>query len=286
MNAPIMWQDIGWNGIWLQVPHDWHPAVILADYLLFETGYHPVFEIRWQTVPGRFSAQGVLRKLARSLDDARIIPCQLPPDWRTALADRHQVHGFEWQQPGAGGRGILLHNPSTSMAMLLRFHQAEDAPTAPSGRILASLREQPQEGAHTWTIFDISARLPARMRLVGQRFLPGSYTIDFRQDHLLLSLLRFKPAQELLRHRSLAQFGGHLADGAQLVHHNDHAATWQEDGSTARTLLRRLQGKKAHQVLVLWHIPQKNVILGLHGKSNRPIQKSLLQEIKTHYTAL
>ncbi len=280
------WQEIGWNGISLLVPGSWHPAVILESYLLFEEDYRPVFEIRWQQGRGRFPARRLLRKLERSLGEARIDPWQPPADWLAALSGC-QVHGFRWRQAEAGGRGLLFHNPATGRSVLLRFHLDQAANAACCARVVGSLYEQPPAGDRTWAVFDIRARLPARMRLAGQRFLPGSYAIDFRQDHLLVSLLRFKPAGELLRGRSLADFGDHLAQGATLVPGSaPDTATWQDGGSAARRLLRRLQRKKAYHQLILWHVPEKNVILGLRVKSNRPIPPSRVRTIREGYIAL
>ncbi len=286
MNSMVTWQEIGWNGILLRVPGTWHPAVILAGYLLFEEDYRPVFEIRWQMVRGRFSAERVLRKLARATGDTGLVPWQPPPEWRDALSGC-RMHGFQWQQAESRGCGLLLYNPATARSMLLRFHGAAGSGTAHYSGILESLREQPQEDRLTWAVFDIRARLPAGMRLIRHRFLPGSFTIEFRQDHLFLSLLRFRPAEQLLHNHTLARFGDHLAAGLPLVSESDPlTATWQSDGSVARRMLRRLQGKKAHQVLTLWHIPEKNVILGLHVKSNKPIPGTLIQDVRENYLAI
>ncbi len=286
MSGTTQWQEIGWNGIGLQVPEEWHPAVVLSSYLLFEDDYRPVFEIRWQAVQGRLSVQRILRKLERSLDGATIAPWPLPPDWRIALSGR-QAHGFTWQQSESGGRGVLLHNPATARSMLLRFHLSGETGMAQHTRVLQSLSEQPQDQDQTWAIFDIRARLPARMHLVGQRFLPGSYSIDLRQEHHHVSLLRFKPAEELLRHQGLAGFGEHLARGASLVRNSEPlTATWQSSGTMLRRLLRRMQGKKAYQMLTLWQIPEKNVILGLRIRSNKPVPEAMVRTIREHYTAL
>ncbi len=279
------WREIAWNGIGLEVPDHWHPAVILESYLLFEEEYRPAFEIRWQAVRGRFSAARVLRKLARADADTQLLPWQPPPGWLASLAGC-QVHGFRWHQSGTGGQGLLVHNPETGRSILLRFHQAAGTPEPDRARLLHSLHEQ-RGAEQTWAVFDIRARLPDRIRLRGQRFLPGSFTIDFRLDHLDISLLRFRPAAELLRDRSLAAFGDQLADGVPLARTDGPlAATWQSDTSAGHRLLRRLQRKKAYQLLSLWRIPEKNVILGLRARGNRAISSDLVQAIRDRYTAL
>jgi len=280
------WQEIGWNGIRLQVPAPWHPAVILERYLLFEEDYRPVFEIRWKETGGRFSAARVLAKLERSLGGGPLLPWQPPPEWLAAFAGC-QVHGFRWRRDTSGGPGLLLYDSATARSVLLRFHPAGNTGDEHCAPLLDSLRLQPQGKEHLWAVFDIRALLPPRTRLLGQRFLPGSFTIDFRIDHLFVSLLRFRPAAELLRGRSLADFGDHLARGACLVPDTGpRESTWQSDDSIPRRVLRRLQRKKACHLLTLWHLPEKNVILGLRCTSNRAIPHDLVRMIRQGYTAI
>ncbi|MFP7754621.1 hypothetical protein ACLG6S_08215 [Thermodesulfobacteriota bacterium B35] len=279
------WQEIGWNGIRLQVPAPWHPAVILERYLLFEEDYRPVFEIRWEETGGRFSAAQVLAKLKRSLGDHPLVPWQPPPEWLAAFAG-WQAHGFQWCQGATGGPGLLLYNSATARSVLLRFHPAGNTGDEHCAPLLNSLRLQAPGKEHLWAVFDIRALLPARTRLLGQRFLPGSFTIDFRLDHLFVSLLRFRPAAELLRGRSLADFGDRLARGTcQVRDTGPRECTWQSDDSIPRRILRRLQRRKACHLLTVWQIPEKNVILGLRCASNRAIPHDLVQAIRQRYTA-
>lgn len=281
----VAYSTIGWNGIRMQVPASWQPAVILNNYLLLEDQYTLIFEIKWQEIKGKFSADRILRKLQKSVTDADLHRWNLPDPWQEALS-RYSCQGFRWQNETRAGKGVLLYCPDCCRATLLQFHCASAGRDESCLHLLHSLRDHP-EGAHQlWAVFDIRAELPVTARLVSQEFLTGRYTITFDLANQNLSLLRFKPAAELLRNQTLTEFGATLA-GCMIPEQkkNPLLANWYKSAGQAERFLARLRRQHTDSCMRLWHLPEKNVLLGLKMEGKRPIDPELFEKLCTGYTA-
>ncbi len=271
MGEERAWRRIGWDGILLQVPADWHPAAVYTDYLLFEEHYRPVFALKWQQIKGRFEAEGILKKLQKSLGQAELTPWQPPTGWRPHL--KSFIHqGFHWQGAGGKGTGLLLYCQESRRALLLQFYREDEGLLSIFERLLANLQARQQGEKLLWSVFDMAIELPREAQLTEHEFLPGSFRLLFSLPEGKLTFYRFKPAAELLRKQSLSAFGCKIADGAALEQEeNPLQAQWQKNPGPGHHLLARLRGKPACSTVRLWVLPEKNVIFGLKAQGNRPI---------------
>lgn len=272
-----------WNGIRLHVPESWHPAVILKDYLLFEEQYRPVFELKWQQIRGRFNPRRLISRLQKKQPDQLLVDWELPPLWRQSLV-RFSAHGLHWHGDGSEGYGALLYCRECSRAILLQFHGtvALDAPFV--SELLGSLQDHTADQMQPWAIFDIRAELPVTATLLAQEFLPGRFTLSLDIDGQVLTLLRFKPAAELLRNQTLLQFGVDLTGIPNTGTHDDpFTVQLQQYRIGLHRLLAKLRRQPSDHSLYLRHITENNVILGIRAQGRRPIAPELLHAITSHF---
>lgn len=278
------WRGIGWDGIVLKIPVDWHPATIYKNYLLFEDQYQPIFALKWQRIKGRFEAERILNKLQKSLGQSELTPWITPASWNTQLKPfLHQ--GFHWQGQANGGIGLLLYCSTTQRALLLQFYQEENKAEILGALLLANLQTQQKSSLQLWSMFDISIRLNPEAKLSKHSFLPGSFRLQFQLNDLELTYYRLKPAAELLRHKSLSDLGKSLAGNALLqAQGREDSALWRRDPNKLYSLLARLRRKPAASKTRLWHIPERNVILGLKVGSNKPLSDQRFDALCNEYT--
>ncbi len=265
------WRRIGWDGILLQVPSDWHPAAVYTDYLLFEEHYQPVFALKWQQVKGRFEADSILKQLQKSPGRPELTPWQPPSDWRPHL--RPFIHqGFSWQSSDGRGTGLLLYCRDSRRALLLQFYGEEKSRLSVFRQLLANLQARQRGKYQLWSVFDLSLELPENAQLTEHEFLPGSFRLLFSLPEGTLTFYRFKPAAELLRRQSLREFGSKIADGASVEQiDNPLLAQWRKHPGPGRHLLARLRRKPAFSTVRLWLLPEKNVIFGLKAQGDKPM---------------
>ncbi len=269
------WRRIGWDGIILQVPHDWHPAAVHPEYLLFEDEHRPICAIKWQQVKGSFNANKMLNKLANSLNPTAggLRPLAMPASWHPHL--KPFIHqGFSWQDSDQSGIGLLLFNRNTQRSILLQFY-GQEKHCSFAQHLLANLQDQQQQEHQLWSVFDICIDLPGEAKRTEHEFLPGSYRLHFTLAGHLLTYYRFKPAAELLRRQSLGDFGRTLVKGCTLERVDEPLLVqWGREVPPGLRVLERLRKKPICASVRLWQIPEENVILGLkvEGKLKMPEQ--------------
>lgn len=279
-------KETAWNGISLSVPEFWHPAVILNNYLLFEEQYSPVFEIKWQEVRGRFNPQSLLHKLEKKQSGLVINHWDLPPLWQKSLA-LYSAHGFHWQSNTGSGSGALLYCLECRRAILLQFHGTVTDDETTIADILTSLQDHTAELMQPWAIFDIKARLPVSATLLSQEFVPGRFTLTLDMDEQKVSLLRFKPAAELLRNQTLPQFATKLTGIPATESDLDPFTVHLQQRSTGmQRFLARLRRLPSDSSLHLRHITADNIILGIQAQGRQPIEPDLIQTLARHFNPI
>lgn len=207
---------VGWNGVRISVPEDWHPSGIERRCLMFERSARPVMTLRWEPSKNRGSFSPVISRIRKGLPGEfrhTLREITLPDAWRRALGgsfekkDVESAAVFSWGDPAGGGEGLLFECRRCRRIFLLHFHHPEiliDIEDIP--RILASFRSGFEDGRVVWAVFDIRAVVPEGFRLVRHRFMPGAYELTFRARKDTVRLWRWGPASVLLRNRTLQAF--------------------------------------------------------------------------------
>ena len=274
---------IGWDGVQLESPAIWHPAAVYANYLLFENKHQPICALKWQQIKGRFDFSRILGQLQKSMGQAELTPCQIPPDWHSHLKPfSHQ--GFRWQGDGRSGTGIVLYDRKSKRALLLQFYGDDIDHASIFKHLLRSLQIQQQEEKQLWSMFDITIHLPREAKLTEHEFLPGSFRLKFSLADHKLTFYRFKPAAELLKQQSLNVFGRTIAKDTPLTRSEPLLCQWQMDAGSGFHLLARLRRQPTRSIFRLWQIPEENAILGLKVQGNSPFTKQHFETLCADYS--
>ncbi|GBC62444.1 hypothetical protein DENIS_3416 [Desulfonema ishimotonii] len=295
-NRRISRKQVGWGGIRFCIPPDWEPAEIGRRYLLFETQAAPVMEIKWGPVRPPFSFDRHLRRLAGNSPGRKKIVFEktpLPPAWKKALSGCPAT-GFQWKAPPASGRGALIFFPDAHHAFLVQFFTRPSPRTdATAASVLASVRADFREETPLWSLFDIRARIPGNLKLVRHRFSVGAFELVFADKKRTLTLCRWSPASVLTEGEDgLLRFAERqLGISAGTLRHGE------VNGYSAVTRTRRTEGwrgkipvfsrgRAPFQEIRVWHVADKNRLLGIRAAGKKPFPPGMLDDICENYRAV
>jgi hypothetical protein len=143
-----------------------------------------------------------------------------------------------------------------------------------------------------WCLFDIRAVLPEGFQLTRHRFEAGKFQNEFTFSRQKLILYRWGLASVLLAKHSLVEF----AKMQPNVTNGYPAPVPQSDGSTVEwqafpqspwlRSLSRIKRKPSFKWLRLWHLAEKNRILGVGAEDKRPLDPDMLDRICSKYESL
>ena len=288
---------MAWNGLSLQVPPQWEVSSLAASYLQLDDEVGPVLELKWQQIKGVFSFKTHLKKLSRLSTSTPGVDFQkipLPHDWQQALRN-FEVQSFVWQSSEVSGKGAILYCSECQKAILLQFYQKQgrDDSSIPL-EILHSFRDHSEDGMVPWALFGLRALIPQRFALVRHRFHPGHYQLEFQDQKEHLFLIRWGPADLLLKDGDLLAWfhkrGGELnwcqaADMRAYKYHGKPALQGQSQGSiaSASRLWARMTKKLPHIWVRVWHLASRNQILGVAARGLMPLNEQTLEEVCSNY---
>ena len=287
-----MLKSIAWNGIRLSIPSTWDIGRIEARHLFFDSPSGPAMEIKWGPVKGRFSHHSHLKKLIaqqKHHPGKNLEEWQLPPTWENALSN-FIAKGFSWQLDTENGRGAILFCPSCKTAIMFQFFNIKGANTdAAILNVLKSLQDHRNDNQTAWAVFDIQALLPGTLQLNSYQFKPGNYQLAFSDKFQSLKLFRWAPASAFLAQSDLSQFAANTLDlnQASLVTTltlEHPAVEWQVNNTPGwHHRLFPFKRKPAFHWVRIWHIPDKNRILGMRLDSKKHIDADMIRNICRTY---
>jgi hypothetical protein len=289
------WTEVAWNGIRFRAPADWQLAQIGACHLVLEDETAPVMEVKWAKVKGNFSHQAHLKRLT-SLQKKQVRKTfkaeSIPADWETVLTN-FQVSGFSWQANTTHGRGVILFCPSCRSATLIQFFQQKSIENIRvSTQVLDSFRDHRQDGQVLWSAYDIRAIVPQTYQLKRHRFEAGKYELDFADGNQHICLHRWALASVLLAEQDLVMLARTVAGFNKpepLAGSMNGCATaeWSLAPKTDwQRWLGRFKHKASYYWLGLWHLEEKNRILGVRAEGKKPLDTEVLDRICTHYESI
>jgi hypothetical protein len=278
------WQDIGWNGVSLQLPHSWQPTIIYPSYLFFEDEGQAVFEIKWQQIRGKFSPRKNFVQIRETLKNGtQMDPWHIPPELQPLLA-HYTVSGFQLQHENNRSHGLLLYCSKCRRATLVQWYFDPARRKNILQHILASLRDHPEGVEQAWSVFDIKTLLPVEAALQSHEFLPGRYTLCFELGSTTVTLYRFKPAAVLLQNKHIGEFGTPLLN-REPVEAGNGWASWRYRAEGLELLLAKARRDPPWQWMRLWHDPEQNVILGVKAEGKPLTETDWLGKICANFTS-
>jgi hypothetical protein len=288
----MSWREIAWNGVRFSTPAAWEVAKIGPRYLLLTDQGEPVLEIKWEKIKGRFSHRTALRRLS-SLHRNTVQESPLPDGWKQIL-NSFTVTGFTWQVETKGGRGAILYCSACGNATLIQFFHHKSKPIDETClRILSTFQDHATDDLVRWSLFDIQAVIPSQYQLARYRFEAGRYELNFASRKETIALYRWGPASALLVTEDLVAFAARMLEGQRSEWHprtwsENPAAEWEKyfpAGLWAR-FGERLTGTRHYQKIRLWHLPEKNRILGIAVRGNKPYPPDFFDTLCLSYESL
>ena len=287
-----MLKKIAWNGIHLSVPSTWELGRIDTRHLLFDNHAGPAMEIKWGPVKGHFSHRSHLKKLIaqqKHHPDKNLEEWHLPPTWESALSN-FIAKGFSWQSGAENGRGAILFCSSCKTAVMFQvFNMADHMTDEAILETLKSLQDHRNDDQTAWTVFDIHALLPRTFQLNDYQFKPGNYKLVFTDGFQTVKLFRWAPASAFLSQTDLSQFAANALEFNQenLVTTSflEHPAVeWRSNIISGRhNWLYRFKQKPAFHWVRVWHVAEKNRILGIRLNSKKSIDANMMTNICENY---
>lgn len=289
---PSAFKNMAWNGIQWSVPRDWSPSRIGLRHVELESETGPAMEVRWATVKGRFSSHDRLKRLSRSAErqGGALNASELPEEWRKAL-QQYEAVAFDWLAGNQRAQGVLVFCPICRSASLIQFFRRERAPAIDqqAAKVLASFRDHRHDGKVAWQMFDICAVLPAEFRLKHYRFEAGRFTLGFSHRRRTLVLYRWAPAELLLKDRTLSALAETVSAGAGAMsrplavagHPGIESHDPQPLGIGQR--LKAYAGIARFRRARLWHLKERNRILGVVVEDRLPLAPELLDAVCDGY---
>jgi len=294
--------DLAWNGVGLAVPDTWEPSAVERDGLMLECDGLPACELKWNAVRGTFSFDRHIRKLSRRHKDADLLavdPADTPPAWAEAAVALERsglrLKSFLWRAGEHRGLGAALHHPATGLAALVQFFVRERADEAVAATVLATLRDLSGGRTIPWTLFGLTARVPAEYRLETFSFRPGRYTVRYwrprsprRQDRMpagkgpgtRLTFERFVPADVLLRRTDLAAWTRETLEPGLDPSGSAQNVAWA--GAAKTSLLRRLLHREQHARGRAWVTP-RNAILSVAAEGTDAMAETDFETVVKSY---
>ena len=289
------WKQVAWNGICFKTPQLWEIGRIGPRHLILEEEAGAVLEVKWGSVKGNFSHRAHLKRISASQSGkikGSIAEWYLPPPWQKALAD-YDASGFLWQGKNAEGRGAILFCPECRNATLIQF-LGESSPEREKVllAVLKSFRDHRSDGAVRWQVFDLRLKLPAALGLLQYRFETGKYELSFSDGRQRVRFYRWAPAAAILGGRDLIWFCKTIPDFGSgrpevvMIDGYDAIEGHVSPPDDWRRIISRLKAKPSFFWYRLWHLKDKNRLLGVRAESKRALDFELLNQICTDYESL
>ena len=202
--------------------------------------------------------------------------------------------GFHWQAETEGGRGAILHCPACGNATLIQFFHHKSKPIDETClRLLSTFQDHATDDRVRWSLFDIRAVIPSQYKLAKYRFEAGRYELNFVSRKETVALYRWGPASALLATEDLVAFAARTLEGQRSEWHprtwSEHpAAEWEKRfpaGLWAR-FGERLTGTRHYRKMRLWHLPEKNRIMGVAVRGNKPYPPEFFDTLCLSYESL
>ena len=252
-------------------------------------------EVKWGPVNGTFSHKAHLKRLAalhpRSVKGG-IAEWFLPPHWQKALSD-FETSGFLWQGEAAIGRGAILFCPACRNAALIQFFRYNSSKQEKVlSAVLKSYCDHRQDARMLWAVFDIRVTLPETLKLNKFRFDAGKFELEFICGKQSISLHRWAPAAVLLGGGDLVRFAGTVPEFSEgqpqsLKIGEYDAVEWRKlPVSDWQRIVSRLKISPSYFWYRLWHVAEKNRILGIRSESKYPFEFQLLDQIYQDYESI
>lgn len=289
-------RTLAWNGVRLSIPGHWEARVAAPCHLIFEAEFQPLLQLRWYQQSGKAPAES--QRLAAALakqgemaeqKSAGSKESNWAAPWRQ-LESKFQVLAF------SAGREKTVSGGAFSCPDCHTFFHFQTFPEKMTTGAIDDTGKTIAEALATlschdhdedlYRIQDFSLSLPPGFRLADYSFAPGLTRLSFAAGHLRLTAARLAPADDRLRHQSLAEIllaQTGVADLQIRETGERNSCEGFRDPTIFRRLLLSLRRDRPFVRARISHDPRRNRLLSLILSGAKPLPAGLLPEIAEGY---
>ncbi len=277
--------SIHWNGIFLDIPHNWDVIVKDTRHLILETDLKPVLEIRWQSGASGNAARNFEKIAARLSRDGEAPRSEHTDPISTALQKSFHPKRFDPIQ-AVSDSVLLLTCTSCSTAILVKLYDASREKLSAHPFVLDSLRCH--ANAHErqqWRIQDFYFHIPDGFELKSASFRLGLNTLFFTARRTELTFFRMAAAAQHIQGSSLAQLFASLCSAPSVDQVEKGLSTlhYHYIPGPVEKIWSALRRKRVYRLASLSHFPDADRILGYSISSRCPIENELNSAIENGY---
>ena len=291
-------RTLAWNGIRLSIPGHWEARVAAPCHLIFEAEFQPLLQLRWyqQSSKAPAESQRLAAALAKQGDmvepkSAGSEKSNWTAPWRQ-LESKFQVLAFSAGREKTPSGGAFSCPHCHTLVHFQTFPDKTMDTTGDIGTIGKTIAEAlatiscHDHDEDLYRIQDFSLSLPPGFRLMDYSFASGLTRLSFAAGQLRLTAARLAPADERLKHQSLAEILLAQTDVADLQIRDtgeENSCEGFRDPAIFRRLLLRLRRDRPFVRARIGHDPLHNRLLSLILSGSRPLPAGLLPEIAATY---
>ncbi|MBW1981498.1 MAG: hypothetical protein JRJ12_09765 [Deltaproteobacteria bacterium] len=298
--AETYWHRVAWYGMEIEVPGSWEVSRLGRRYFQLDDGDGPVFELKWWQPTEVAGPEVYLKKLARQWQKAWAITFEQQelPGSRHPNLPGFEAAAFVWQKAELRGQGVIVSCGTCGRVTLMQFYERQGSRCfAWKDRVLSSFRDHWQESFVPWAVYGIRLSVPECFELLDHQFQPGHYCLHFRCGREELLFSRWSPANVLLRDNDFQQWFVSILKDSRHIEKNDVKSLqflsapclqWQHASAAGWLARLRTRIKKAslYRWVRVWHLLNKNQIIGVEGRSLQPLNLEFLDEMCRNYEVI
>jgi hypothetical protein len=193
-----------WQGLWLELPPRWNPVKLEGDYdqgyALFADLHRARLGVRWtrprkprmslrRLLGGRWEFDATAWSRQTMREEVGMLAAAEAVEWpaQGREADRPDAMswGRKWEvsllylEPEPPGRDVWLGFSRESGRAVQVTHHANRREMILAQALLPALADLPQDGMLPWSVFELSCRVPAEMRLERHVLNAGDLSLIF-----------------------------------------------------------------------------------------------------------
>jgi hypothetical protein len=278
------WRRIAWEGVGADLPPEWDIVALSPGHLVAGPGGAPALELKTSPGPQKpLSEARLLRRLVRQLDGPqrrRFRASPLPEEWALPPGEFSGT-GFRWHSDRGQGRGAVLTCRRCGRTHLIQFLSPPGGTFPLIPRVLGRFGDHRDDGWREIRIFDLAAAVPPGFRTDACRFEPGRYDLAYSGPAGRLRLLRFGPADVLLRERDLEAF---LSANRLVARTDQRRSAGRATDWTAPADGRGLPWRRnRHRRLRAAQCRRSNRVLAVAFEGRKPLAPELFDSIWSRY---
>lgn len=197
---------LAWQGWTIELPGRWNPVKLEGDwaegYVLLADLHRPRLGIRWSMPnPKKFDsvawAQQAMRDEVGQLAAAEAIDHPMSGEWQASTL---------FTEPDPPGRDVWVAYSKPSGRVVELIHHAHRRERILADTLLPAFHDVGEQEIVPWSVFELSCRTPAGLKLVRQRLNAGDLSLTFADPKRSVTVRQVAVAKLALQRMKIEQW--------------------------------------------------------------------------------